>query len=49
MRMNQVTLPVRDMDEAAAFYRMLGFVQIVDTPHYTRFECPEGAPHFRFP
>nr|WP_255771391.1 VOC family protein [Microbulbifer guangxiensis] len=40
--MNQVTLPVRDMAEATAFYRRLGFVQIVDTPHYARFECPDG-------
>lgn len=46
MRMNQVTLPVRDMDEATAFYRKLGFVQIVDTPHYARFECPEGSSTF---
>lgn len=46
MRMNQVTLPVRDMDEAAAFYRKLGFLQIVDTPHYARFECPEGGATF---
>ena len=46
MRMNQVTLPVRNMDEATAYYRKLGFVQIVDTPHYARFECPEGDSTF---
>lgn len=40
--MNQVTLPVSDMEEAASFYRRMGFLQIVDTPHYSRFECPEG-------
>lgn len=32
------------MDESTEFYRRLGFVQIVDTPHYARFACPnEGA------
>ena len=46
MRLNQITLPVRDMDEATAFYRRLGFVQIVDTPHYARFECAEGGSTF---
>lgn len=42
MDLNQVTLPASDMDAAVAFYRKLGFIQIVDTPHYARFECPEG-------
>mgnify|MGYP005845963695 FL=1 len=46
MRLNQITLPVRDMGEATKFYRRLGFVQIVDTPHYARFECPEGGSTF---
>ena len=41
MWLNQITLPVRDMGEATAFYRRVGFVQIVDTPHYARFECPK--------
>ncbi|MFN2332951.1 MAG: VOC family protein [Wenzhouxiangellaceae bacterium] len=44
--MNQVTLPVRNMDNATAYYRKLGFIQIVDTPHYARFECPEGDSTF---
>jgi catechol 2,3-dioxygenase-like lactoylglutathione lyase family enzyme len=44
--MNQVTLPVSDMDAAAAFYRQLGFLQIVDSPHYARFECPDGEATF---
>lgn len=44
MNMNQVTLPVHDMPLATAFYRRLGFLQIVDTPHYARFECePNGS------
>ena len=46
MNLNQVTLPVNDMDEAAAFYRRMGFLQIVDTPHYARFECTEGLSTF---
>lgn len=46
MNLNQVTLPVKDMDEATAFYRKMGFLQIVDTPHYARFECTEGDATF---
>ena len=46
MNLNQVTLPVSDLPVAAAFYRTLGFTQIVDTPHYARFECPEGGSTF---
>jgi catechol 2,3-dioxygenase-like lactoylglutathione lyase family enzyme len=46
MNLNQVTLPVKDIEKANDFYRMLGFIQIVDTPHYSRFECPEGDATF---
>jgi len=46
MNLNQVTLPVHNMDESTKFYRDLGFTQIVDTPHYARFECPEGDATF---
>ena len=46
MNLNQVTLPVADMDKATAFYRRLGFVQIVDSPHYARFESQEGQSTF---
>ncbi len=46
MRLNQVTLPVTDMQSCAAFYRKMGFLQIVDTPHYARFSCPEGDATF---
>ncbi|WP_380736133.1 VOC family protein [Simiduia curdlanivorans] len=46
MNLNQVTLPVSDMPLAAAFYRKMGFVQIVDTPHYARFECSDGGSTF---
>ena len=46
MNLNQVTLPVRDMAKATDFYLALGFTQIVDTPHYARFECPQGEASF---
>ena len=44
--MNQVTLPVKNMDTAVKFYLTLGFTQIVDTPHYARFSCPKGNSTF---
>lgn len=44
MNLNQVTLPCTDLDASVAFYRKLGFRQIVSTPpHYARFECGSGA------
>jgi len=44
MKLNQVTLPVKDMSKACKFYLQLGFTQIVDTEHYARFACPnQGA------
>ena len=46
MNLNQITLPVNNMDSATAFYRKLGFTQIVNTPHYARFECPDGDATF---
>lgn len=46
MNLNQVTLPVSNMNKSTKFYRDLGFTQIVDTPHYARFECPEGDATF---
>lgn len=46
MNLNQVTLPVSDMNIATDFYRKMGFLQIVDTPYYARFECPEGESTF---
>lgn len=46
MNLNQVTLPVSNMDKAVAFYQVLGFTLIVDTPHYARFECPMGQSTF---
>ena len=46
MELNQVTLLVQDMQEAVQFYLTLGFTQIVDTPHYARFSCPDGDSTF---
>ncbi len=46
MNLNQVTLPVENMDEATTFYRKMGFLQIVDTPHYARFESQQGGASF---
>ena len=46
MNLNQVTVPALDVAASVAFYRTLGLVQIVDAPHYARFECPEGDSTF---
>jgi len=47
MNLNQITLPILDYAECVAFYRKLGFIQIVDSPpRYARFECPEGETTF---
>jgi catechol 2,3-dioxygenase-like lactoylglutathione lyase family enzyme len=44
MNLNQISLPVTDLARAAAFYRSLGFTQIVSSPPlYARFECEGGA------
>jgi catechol 2,3-dioxygenase-like lactoylglutathione lyase family enzyme len=44
MDLNQVTLPSRDVAKGAAFYRQLGFRQIVENlPSYVRFETPSGS------
>ena len=46
MNLNQVTVPSLDVAASVTFYRRLGLVQIVDAPHYARFECPEGDSTF---
>ncbi|MBL8519439.1 MAG: VOC family protein [Betaproteobacteria bacterium] len=46
MRLNQVTVTVRDIESAVAFYQSLGLQLIVLSPHYARFECPEGGSTF---
>lgn len=47
MDLNQVTLPTTDLRRAVAFYKLLGFRQIVDAPpRYARFECRPDGPSF---
>ncbi len=46
MNLNQVTLPTVDLERAIAFYRHLGLKQIVESPAYARFECPDGGATF---
>jgi catechol 2,3-dioxygenase-like lactoylglutathione lyase family enzyme len=47
MNLNQVTLPVTDIERSIAFYQSLGHRLIVKAlPHYARFECPEGDATF---
>lgn len=44
MDLNQVTLPCTDYDATVAFYRLLGFRLIVDSPpRYARFETTKGT------
>ncbi len=42
MNLNQVTLPAVDLAASVQFYRQLGFIQLVEAPHYVRFLCPSG-------
>jgi catechol 2,3-dioxygenase-like lactoylglutathione lyase family enzyme len=42
VRLNQVTLAVREVDRSVAFYRRLGLHQIVADKRYARFVCPDG-------
>ncbi|MFT3807028.1 VOC family protein [Arenimonas sp.] len=46
MNLNQITVPVQDVQAAVGFYRRLGLRQIVGSPHYARFESPEGEATF---
>lgn len=46
MNLNQITLPAFNIRKSIEFYRHMGFLQIVDAPHYARFECPEGDSTF---
>lgn len=46
MRLNQFTLPVRDIARSKAFYESLGFRLLVDSPHYCRFLAPQGDTTF---
>ncbi|MGA7713968.1 MAG: VOC family protein [Rhizomicrobium sp.] len=46
MRLNQVTVPARDLEQSIMFYQTLGFRLIVKSPHYARFELPDGEATF---
>lgn len=46
MELNQITLPSTDIDRSVDFYRRMGFTQVVDTPHYARFQCRPDGPSF---
>ena len=47
MNLNQVTIPVLNVEKSIEFYRKLGLKLIVRAlPHYARFECSEGDTTF---
>jgi len=47
MNLNQVTVPVSDIETSIVFYEMLGLkLIVVDLFRYARFECPEGDATF---
>jgi len=47
MNLNQVTVPVLNVEKSIEFYKELGLKLIVKAlPHYARFECPEGDSTF---
>lgn len=46
MRLNQVTAFAADLDASIAFYELLGLHLIVKSPHYARFELPDGEATF---
>jgi len=46
MRLNQMTAPAVDLEQSIAFYKLLGFRQIVSAPAYARFEVPDGEATF---
>ena len=46
MTLNQITVPAADIPAAIAFYKTLGLRLIVESPHYARFELPQGESTF---
>lgn len=47
MNLNQVTLPVLNVERSIVFYQTLGFQLIVEAlPEYARFQCKEGNSTF---
>lgn len=47
MNLNQITVPVSDVEKSIDFYEKLGLKLIVKAlPDYARFECPDGDSTF---
>lgn len=46
MRLNQITAAATDLDASITFYQLLGLRLIVKSPHYARFELPDGEATF---
>ena len=47
MNLNQITVPVLNVEKSIEFYEKLGLQLIVKSlPDYARFECPEGDSTF---
>lgn len=46
MKLNQVTIAVTNIPRSIVFYKGLGLKQIVDSPHYARFVCPDNDTTF---
>ena len=47
MNLNQLTIPVINVERAISFYETLGLKLIVkSTSHYARFQCPDGNSTF---
>ena len=47
MNLNQVTVPVLDVEKAITFYEEFGLKLIVKSlPHYARFQCPVATSTF---
>jgi len=47
MNLNQITIPVVNVEKSIGFYETLGLKLIVkDLPTYARFVCPEGNSTF---
>ena len=43
MKLNQVTVPARDLEKSVAFYKTLGLKLIVKSQDYARFEVGDGT------
>ena len=47
MKLNQITVPSKDVEKSIGFYETLGLELIVKAlPHYARFVCPDGYSTF---